>query len=455
MSLPPTRIPQLVTNKDGAMDYLRDESLIVHDFTDLDAKMITPFAEYLAKHYSKAYAAKFRRSCEYMFKVVGFGMFVFVHGGKIHTMQIFANMTSTAPMLEGVTSKTIDDFYANENTFHAFLRTMTNRRMNARQKHEWVIDQKCFMLHSKKWWNRGFRAVTNTAIDMLYTIAARNSLPDACFFVNLFDTPQMKRGKNMIPVLSACTSPAHDDVCIIYSDAWIIMSKRLFMQETGGPRTWYHDKKVETSWSKKRNALVFRGANTSCWPNDPHKNDRLKVLGLFRQGGELRNAVEALGVDVDVGITRATMNIHYTAENGLERSDKEKIKAMVGPMVPPISMEKQSAFKYILDIDGYATPWRLFFELSYQSVIILVRSKYTSWFYDRLKDGHNMFIVDIDAPGLDAKILDIIQRCEANDTLAKNVANNARKLFKELNTRKHSDSHMTNVIRSVALPRKK
>lgn len=75
-------------------------------------------------------------------------------------------------------------------------------------------------------------------------------------------------------------------------------------------------------------------------------------------------------------------------------------KAMAGP----ISMEKQSAFKYILDIDGYATPWRLFFELSYQSVIILVRSKYTSWFYDRLKDGHNMFIVDIDAPGLHSAV---------------------------------------------------
>jgi hypothetical protein len=240
---------------------------------------------------------------------------------------------------------------------------------------------------------------------------------------------------------------------MIYPDAWYVISDQKFVRLTGRKNPSpgvnpYKGKVPETDWAKKKDGIVFRGRNTSCYPNDPEKNDRLKILRMFVNG--LSTYINYLGIETDVGLVGNTRNVVLRKENGknvLDTSDESKIHAVIGKYKDPIPMDKQSAYKFVLDIDGYVTPWRLVYELSYNSVIILIVSDLTSWFYDKLKDGVNIFIVHINDPDIDTKIVSIIKRCKENDwKLGKSVAHNAGKLFQEIATKKHVTSYMSDIL---------
>jgi hypothetical protein len=442
-----------VVSKDGAIDYVGKKAPHCFSWAAFDERVVSPFSAYFEGRGERAYAARFRRSCEHMFRNVGFGIFVYVHEGGLHTVQPFANNTETTPALEGLTAAQIDEYYSTRfGVWEVIGRTVAGAKLRVEDRHKWVMDQKCFLVYWAEWWMRFARTLTNSYIDMVSDVCRRNDkrrrYRDACFFLNVFDVPQIKRGSGLLPVFSACTTPQHDDICLIYPDAWSIMSGKTFMTSKGEARTWYKNPRTETVWSRKERKIVFRGANTSCWPNDPVKNTRLRVLALFHQG-RLKEDVEALGVAVDVGLSRATVQTHYV-DGRLDKSDAKALQKLVGPMRPAMSMNDQSACRYILDIDGYATPWRLFFELSYRSVIILVTSEYTSWFYDRLEDGHNIFLVDRNDPDLRGRIRGIVARCEADPAMARRVGANAGKLFRELKAPSHSFEFMSGVIRDHA-----
>lgn len=454
--LPERRLLTPVVTPEGAIDYVGKKETHCFSWDAFDERIVSPFSAYFSGRGERAYAAKFRRSCEHMFRNIGFGIFVYVHDGGMHTVQLFANNTETTPALEGLTAAQIDEYYSTRfSMWERIGRAAVGKKLRVEDKHAWVMDQRCFMVYWSRWWMRFARTLTNSYIDMVSEVCRRNErsktqkqFKDACFFLNVFDVPQIKRGSGLLPVFSACTTPQHDDICLIYPDAWSVMTNKTFLTSKGEPRSWYKNQRVETAWSRKESKIVFRGANTSCWPNDPVKNARLKVLGLFHRGG-LREDLEALGVDVDVGLSRATVQTHYV-DGKLDKSDNKALKEIAGPMRPAVSMPQQSSCRYILDIDGYATPWRLFFELSYRSVIILVKSEYTSWFYDRLRDGHNIFLVDVNDPDLRGRIRGIVARCQADLAMARQVAENSEKLFKELKAPAHRYEFMNGIIRDKA-----
>jgi len=442
-------LPTKTVQEDGGIQYSMN---IIETEADFKREIVEKYMSFFVSAIDKD---RFKRTCDYMFNELGFVTFVCIKNGKLETFRQIANMVNEKPFSKSITNSDIDKFEKNA-YWSWFFRKLSKRSLAlVRDKREWVRDGRCYMIYSKTRIHKHPQLYFNILYDMLLhvcdTAGKKLSKCNACFFLNTFDSPIVPKGSDFIPVISSATSSDHDDICMIYPDAWYVISGKKFVRNpvhvepSVNP---YKDKVVETNWDKKKDAIVFRGRNTSCYPNDPEKNDRLKILHMFANG--LSTYINHLGVETDIGLTGNTRNVVLRKENGkniLDTSDESKIHAIIGKYKDLIPMAKQSSYKFILDIDGYVTPWRLVFELSYNSVIILIVSDWTSWFYDKLKDGENIFIVHINDPDIDIKIVSIIKRCKENDwKLAKTVANNALKLFHEIATKKHVTSYMSDVI---------
>ena len=109
-------------------------------------------------------------------------------------------------------------------------------------------------------------------------------------------------------------------------------------------------------------------------------------------------------------------------------------------------MIDQSNYKYILDIDGFVTPWRLCFELSYNSCIILFLSKYYSWFYDKLEHMKNVYIIDVNSKTLEKDIYDCLLLLQKNDNIGEKIANGSLKLYNEIMNMKYVKKYMCNLL---------
>ena len=84
---------------------------------------------------------------------------------------------------------------------------------------------------------------------------------------------------------------------------------------------------------------------------------------------------------------------------------------------------RNSEFKYIINIDGEVNAWRLAAELSYNSVILIVDSKYNykSWFYKYLIPYVHYIPIKNDLSNLLEEITKLID----DDVYAENIANNS------------------------------
>lgn len=414
--------------------------------------------KYIGLYHTAEEQTRFKRSCDYMFHDLGFIIFVAIVNGKIETFRQVANTTEEKPFSKSISTSDIDKFEKNA-YWKWFFRKMSKRsHALIRDKRQWVRDGRCYMIYSKQTIHGHPQFYFNILYNMISFVfdSAKKKLSkcSTCFFVNVFDSPVVHKGSDFIPVFSPATTNQYDDVCMIYPDAWLVISGEKFIQNKyhiNKPNMSvnpYKGKTLETHWENKNNAIVFRGRNTSCYPNDPEKNDRLKVLGMFKNG--LSDYINSLGVMTDVGLVEHTKNIHLRKENGKDvfnASDEGKIHSIIGAYKEPIPMAKQSLYKLILDIDGYVTPWRLLYELSYNSAIILIVSDLTSWFYDKLVNEENIFMIHINDPDIDIKIVSVIKRCKENDwALAKKVASGATQLFDKIATKKHVVSYMSQAI---------
>jgi hypothetical protein len=114
--------------------------------------------------------------------------------------------------------------------------------------------------------------------------------------------------------------------------------------------------------------------------------------------------------------------------------------------VDSVPMYKQSDCKYILDIDGHANPWRISFELSYNSCIIVMMSKYYSWFYDKLKHMQNIYIVDVNSKTLEEDLYKCLKILENNDKIGKKIAEGAVKLFNEIMNFEYVKKYMVTLL---------
>lgn len=271
-----------------------------------------------------------------------------------------------------------------------------------------------------------------TLLDMFRTLCEEREVPDIEFFINRRDYPQMKvddtepynhiwgtkhqplvshRYDKYAPILSGSSTKMHADIPFPTYEDWA----RATYQKTGlvfpNACREYPDIKP-TPWGKKIEKAVFRGATTGSGVT-ADTNQRLKALEM---GGKNKGLL-------DVGITKWNLRPRKLEGSAylqtIERGKGNYNKAN------RLNLQDQSQYKYILTLEGHVAAYRLSYELSSGSVVLLAGSQWQMWYYPFLKAYEHYVPVKEDLSDL----LSQIEWCKANDSKCEQIAKNARAFY--------------------------
>ncbi len=297
---------------------------------------------------------------------------------------------------------------------------------------------------------------------MFLELCAERELPDMVFFVNRRDFPLLTRNgtepynniygddvplqsykfDKYIPILSMCSSDRFADIAIPTHEDWsrIKSNEGVFFPQKCRNYTF----KFNLKWKTKKNIAVFRGSNTGCGYNSDN-NTRLKLAKLGMKYPQF----------LDVGITN--WNLRIRKNKGSEylhipliSSDKPRIPRASGQrpdsvgediwanggieLVTKLSPEEQSDYKYLINVDGHVSAFRLSLELSMGCCILMVESvdKWKMWFSDMLEPYVHYVPIKADLSDL----IDQIQWCRKNDDECKKISENAVRFHNKYLTKK-------------------
>jgi hypothetical protein len=205
----------------------------------------------------------------------------------------------------------------------------------------------------------------------------------------------------MLRILAGCGREGFEDLAFPnYDDVRIVLGKDTIPE-------------AELDWDKKDDKVVFRGSSTGCGIK-PDTNMRLKVSKLEFPW-------------LDAGITTLTKTPKYDPVHGLG-----VIKAEDAKKVPRMSFTEQSKHKFILNIDGNISAFRLLTWMQTGSVIFNVKSDYYQWFVFKLEHRKNIINIKADLSDLEKQY----NWCLKNDDKCKQIAKAGLELSKRLLTKK-------------------
>jgi len=271
------------------------------------------------------------------------------------------------------------------------------------------------------------------ASNMFQELCEKRQLPDIEFFVNRRDFPLLKRDKTepyhnifgnyttpllshkydkYMPILSNITDETYADIAIPTWEDWCRVQSLESKYFVDNPRDYKH--KFDKNWEEKKNIAVFRGGSTGCGVAID-TNMRLKVAYL----STLPENKEYL----DAGITKWNLRPRkIMTSKYLETIEKDKLPF---GLIEQLTPEQQSEYKYIINIDGHVSAFRLSLELNMGSVILLVKSNWKIWYSSFLVPNVHYVPIKSDLSDLIEKI----KWCQNNDEKCKEIAENARKFY--------------------------
>lgn len=285
---------------------------------------------------------------------------------------------------------------------------------------------------------------TNVPImsDMLKTLCKNRKLPDIEFFINRRDFPVLKKNgteaydeiygndiplkshnySKYCPIFSMVNTDEFADIPIPTGDDWARASQPDSKFFPKNCREYIDESKFNTNWEDKLPTAVFRGSSTGCGVT-VDTNPRLKLAYLNISGENKVNPPY-----LDTGITKwqlrprklksskylQTINITNLAKQGIT----------LASFMTPLD---QSRYKYIVHPDGHVSAFRLSYELSMGSVLLIVDSKYKLWFRHLLKPWVHYVPIKEDL----SDIFEIIKWCRNNDNKCKEIANNAKIFYRK------------------------
>jgi hypothetical protein len=221
-----------------------------------------------------------------------------------------------------------------------------------------------------------------------------------------------------LPILSNVTADNYADIPIPTWEDWSRVMSADGIMFSGNCRSY--SQSFDIKWRDKKPTAVFRGGSTGCGI-DMETNPRLKVSYLSTIMEPDKDGIPLL----DAGITnwnlrpRKFFNSRY-----LQTIEKNKLPF---GLVDSLSPEKQSEYKYLINIDGHVSAFRLSLELNMGSVILLVDSKWKMWFRKFLIPYVHYVPVKEDLSDLISQI----KWCKNNDEKCEEIAHNARLFYEK------------------------
>lgn len=266
--------------------------------------------------------------------------------------------------------------------------------------------------------------------DMYETLCEKREVPDIDFFLNRRDFPlitrdgtepynhlfgsksiQMEKQYNSyVPIFSCSITPdRHSDILVPTYEDWL----RVVYQETGEVIKYgcvEYPRIPQTPWEQKIKKAVFRGSSTGVGVTE-ETNKRLKALQIGTENKDI----------LDVGITKwNTRPRKHETEVYLRTIERSTY-----PVIGKLSPLEQSRYAYVLNIEGHVAAYRLSYEMSFGSVILLVDSEWKMWFSRFIIPWKHYVPVKADLSDLVEKV----QWCIQNDDECKQIAHNSIEFY--------------------------
>jgi len=271
---------------------------------------------------------------------------------------------------------------------------------------------------------------TSTTTKEYVDILKDANLPDGVYILNLTDAVILRKdGKfpwemvsttglpnefldnPFIPILSTSGQEGYWDIPIPnYDDVEIVLSG-------ASPQ-------FVTEWGMKTiEKAVFRGGPTGCgYTSKTNMRIKLAILG---ENPKNQSFLDAGIVGQPGNPTIDSKSIRFDPIYGLGY-----MKTGIKP-VARMDMKGQSRHKYIIHIDGNVHAYRLLNTMRTGSLILRVKSDYTSWVDHLLEDGVHYISVKPDLSDL----MDKIKYCKKNDALCMEIAMRGMEIANQLLTK--------------------
>lgn len=282
---------------------------------------------------------------------------------------------------------------------------------------------------------------------LLETVCKERKISDTEFFINKRDFPILKKDQrhpyhhlfnstppkynydSYIPILSVSTNSDYADYLIPTEDDIDLLLQKFVPNRC---KNDYHNIKDTYNWNEKINKAVFRGKLTGCGITI-ETNQRLKLVSIAEKHKDI----------IDAGIT--SWNIREKAFNGIVQYVNPKDFPF--NKKPFMSRQEQYKHKYLINVDGHVSAFRLLSELMTNSLVIKVNSSnnYELWYSKLLIPFVHYVPVKEDMSDL----IEQIQWCINNDDKCKEIINNAHKLVKEYLTKDGMLDYMEALLNSI------
>lgn len=285
-------------------------------------------------------------------------------------------------------------------------------------------------------------------LDMLNDVCNNRQINDCVFMLNLRDFPILRKDKkhpyshivnksipdvykkdNFCPVFSLGSSEQYDDIPLITQDDWRIISQKYYPEKC--TNEYMIDDIIPVKWSDKKSMAIFRGAASGCGITSV-TNMRLKAATISKQNPSL----------VDAGLTSFNKRIKKIPNSKIDTINTFTIKRK--DFMP---YNEKLKYKYILNIDGHITAFRLGHELQMNSVILLVKSHYYIWFMPYLKPYEHYVPIKCDLSDL----IDRILWCKNNDDKCKQIVENANRFYNKYMTLDGAYDYMASKLNNIVL----
>lgn len=276
-----------------------------------------------------------------------------------------------------------------------------------------------------------------TIKNMLENLCEERQIPDIEFFINRRDFPVLKRDgtepydniwdsankpllshnyPKYVPILSMATSDQYADITMPTYEDWARVQAPL---NIFFPKSCVdYDIPFNKNWDSKIPTAVFRGGSTGCGVTI-ETNPRLKLAYISATTPRDNMGIAYL----DAGITK--WNLRPRKVKGEKYLKTIEIGDLPFDKVEFLSPVQQSNYKYIVNVDGHVSAFRLSLELNMGCVILMVESKWKMWYKDLLIPYKHYVPVKSDL----SDIIDQIKWCRNNDKKCQEIVKNAEEFF--------------------------
>ena len=402
--------------------------------------------------YTNANALSPLDTFKYVFYKFKKGIFVKILNGKLDVFLPFSNASFENEWSSHIK---VNPRYENIAKFMEHISSMEGRRFNPTKVNGDVrswYGNNCLVRYEFPI-NEGESNVACVK-NLLEELCQSREIPDMEFFINKRDFPVLTRDgteayNNLwdsetqplvshnygayLPIFSMSITDRFADVLMVTWEDWTRVQSnegKFFSNKCA-----QYDTNDEIPWNKKKPTAVFRGGTTGCGTTID-TNMRLKACHISAQGLKDKNGVPYL----DAGINK--WNLRPRKIQGNPFLQTIDVPSLTFGLSNTLTQQEQASHKYILNVDGHVTAFRLSMELSYGSVVLLVKSPWKIWYSHLLKPYEHYVPVEDDLSDLIEKI----KWCHENDEKCEKIAKNARDFYDTYLCRKSILDYMQKIL---------